>query len=160
MNSNVFKQRLPKAALLEPRFLGRCPTLYFLHFAKLERIPPRGAQTGSFPLNLVFSRSHCDPLSRVRLQFDVDLRQKSNKMEPVYKLEEDGSISITLKIKPEGSFLEQEEQIAEALAEVGRLASQLTMKKFDTNGDPIIVKNEKYTSRGEEKKNSKRRGAK
>lgn len=81
-------------------------------------------------------------------------------MEPTYKLEEDGSISITLSIKPEGSFLEQEEQIAEALAEVGRLASQLTMKKFDTNGDPIIVKNEKYTSRGEEKKNSNRRGAK
>jgi hypothetical protein len=33
-----------------------------------------------------------------------------------YKLEEDGSISITLKIKPTGSFWEQEEQIAEAAA--------------------------------------------
>lgn len=29
-----------------------------------------------------------------------------------YKLETDGSISMTLNIKPEGSMLEQEEQIA------------------------------------------------
>jgi hypothetical protein len=74
-----------------------------------------------------------------------------------YKIELDGSISITLNILPKGSFLEQEEQIAEAVAEVGRLASILAMKSHDTNGDPIIVSNAKYTSRGVEKKSSKRR---
>lgn len=75
-----------------------------------------------------------------------------------YKIELDGSVSITLSIKPEGSFLEQEEQIADALAEVGRLASELTMKQFDTDGRPVIIGNVKHTSRGLEKKNTKRRG--
>lgn len=69
-----------------------------------------------------------------------------------YKLETDGSISMTLNIKPEGSMLEQEEQIAAAVAEVGRLATQLSLSDFDTSGSPIIVNNEKYTSRGKEKK--------
>jgi len=69
-----------------------------------------------------------------------------------YKLETDGSISITLNIKPEGSMLEQEEQIAAAVAEVGRLATQLSLSDFDTSGSPIIVDNEKYTSWGKEKK--------
>ena len=70
-----------------------------------------------------------------------------------YKIEQDGSISITLNIMPKGSFLEQEEQIAAAVAEVGRLASALAMKAHDTDGRPIIVSNQKYTSRGTEKKN-------
>lgn len=75
-----------------------------------------------------------------------------------YKLEQDGSVSITLNIKPHGSMLEQEEQIAAAVAEVGRLATELSLKGFDTEGQPIIVDNVKHTSRGEEKKRSKRRG--
>jgi hypothetical protein len=57
-----------------------------------------------------------------------------------------------LNIIPKGSFLEQEEQIAEAVSEVGRLASALAMKAHDTDGSPIIVANRKYTSRGLEKK--------
>lgn len=69
-----------------------------------------------------------------------------------YKIEVDGSMSITLNIKPTGNFLEQEEQIAAGVAEVGRLASELAMKNFDTDGSPIIVSNSKYTSRGQEKK--------
>lgn len=75
-----------------------------------------------------------------------------------YKIEEDGSISITLNIKPVGTFLEQEEQIAEAAAEVGRLASVLTLSRYDTDGGAIIVNNMKYTSRGREKKSTKPRG--
>ncbi len=77
-----------------------------------------------------------------------------------YKLESDGSVSITLNIKPEGSMLEQEEQIAAAVAEVGRLATELSLKGFDTNGQPLIVENVKHTSRGQEKKHSKPRGEK
>lgn len=69
-----------------------------------------------------------------------------------YKIESDGSMTITLNIKPTGNYLEQEEQIAAGVAEVGRLASELAMKSFDTDGSPIIVSNTKYTSRGEEKK--------
>jgi len=77
-----------------------------------------------------------------------------------YKIENDGSISIILNIKPTGSMLEQEEQIAAAVAEVGRLATELSLKGFDTDGAPIIVDNVKHTSRGKEKKNSKRPGGK
>lgn len=73
-----------------------------------------------------------------------------------YKEESDGSISITLNIKPTGTMLEQEEQIAEGVAEVGRLATSLSLKSFDTDGHPIIVDNVKHTSRGEEKKTTKR----
>lgn len=77
-----------------------------------------------------------------------------------YKIEVDGSMSITLNIKPTGNFLEQEEQIAAGVAEVGRLASELAMKNFDTDGSPIIVSNSKYTSRGQEKKNFRPLGVK
>lgn len=77
-----------------------------------------------------------------------------------YKVELDGSMTITLNIKPTGNFLEQEEQISAAVAEVGRLASALTMKSYDTDGSAIISGNVKYTSRGLEKKTSRRRGGK
>jgi len=71
-------------------------------------------------------------------------------------MEADGSIIITMKLKPEGSFLEQKEQIAVAVAEVGRLASHLSVKAHDTDSRPLIVENQKYTSRGVEKKTTKR----
>lgn len=77
-----------------------------------------------------------------------------------YKIESDGSISIVLNIKPQGSMLEQEEQIAEAVAEVGRLATVLSLSSFDTDGQPVIVSNVRHTSRGQEKKTFKRRGGK
>jgi hypothetical protein len=74
-----------------------------------------------------------------------------------YKIESDGSVTITMNIKPQGSMLEQEEQIASALAEVGRLATALSLKEFDTDGRAVIVDNVKHTSRGQEKKDIKRR---
>lgn len=77
-----------------------------------------------------------------------------------YKIEADGSISITVNIKPIGGMLEQEEQIAEAVAEVGRLATVLSLHSFDTDGQPVIVANVKHTSRGREKKTFKRPGGK
>lgn len=55
-------------------------------------------------------------------------------------------------------MLEQEEQIASALSEAGRLASELTLKSFDTDGESLMVNNEKLSSRGEEKKTTKRPG--
>ena len=69
-----------------------------------------------------------------------------------YKFETDGSITITMKIKPAGSMLEQEEQIAAALSEAGRIATVFSIKGFDTDGQAQIKGNEKYTSRGKEKK--------
>lgn len=77
-----------------------------------------------------------------------------------YKIESDGTITITTKLKPEGSMLEQEEQIAAAVAEAGRIATVLSMKGFDTEGQSVVLNNEKYTSRGQEKKVTKRRTVK
>jgi hypothetical protein len=69
-----------------------------------------------------------------------------------YKIEKDGSISIIMNICPHGSMLEQEEQIAAAVAEVGRLATELSLKGFDTDGQPIVVDNMKtYQPRGGKK---------
>lgn len=77
-----------------------------------------------------------------------------------YKVEADGSVTITMNIKPEGSMLEQEEQIAQALGEMGRMATALSLQGFDTDGRPVVVDNVKHTSRGQEKKTTKRRTGK
>ena len=81
-------------------------------------------------------------------------------MSTEYKIESDGTITITTKLNPEGSMLEQEEQIAAAVAEAGRIATVFSMKRFDTEGQSVVVNNEKYTSRGREKKVTKRRTVK
>ncbi len=81
-------------------------------------------------------------------------------MKAEHKIEKDGSISITLNIKAEGSMLQQEEQIAEAIAEAGRIATAYSLRQFDTDGRPIVVNNVKHTSRGQEKKTTKRRTGK
>ena len=78
-------------------------------------------------------------------------------MSAQYKKEADGRVTITLNIKPTGTMLEQEEQIAEAVSQVGRLATALSLQDLDTDGRPLIVNNEKHTSRGREKKATKRR---
>lgn len=93
----------------------------------------------------------------MQFPFDVDLRPKIQDMNTEYKIDPDGTISITTKFKPEGSLLEQEEQIAAALAEAGRIATLFSLKSFDTSGEAVIKENEKYTSRGQEKKSTKRR---
>jgi hypothetical protein len=65
---------------------------------------------------------------------------------------EDGTIEVTIKIRPEGNLFEQETQIAEALAEAGRLAMEARLVTFDSDGSAIIVSNAKYTSKGRKKK--------
>lgn len=77
-----------------------------------------------------------------------------------YKIEADGSVTITMNFKPEGSMLEQEEQIAQAVAEMGRMATAFSLQNFDTDGRPVVVDNVKHTSRGKEKKVSRRRTGK
>jgi len=57
-------------------------------------------------------------------------------------------------------MLEQEEQIAAAVAEAGRIATVFSLKDFDTAGQSQIRGNEKFTSRGQEKKVSKHRTVK
>jgi uncharacterized Fe-S cluster-containing radical SAM superfamily enzyme len=78
-------------------------------------------------------------------------------METNYKKESNGSITVSINVKLEGTMLTQEEQIEQALKELGLKMSQLSVESFDTDGAPIIVSNEKYTSKGQEKKRFRRR---
>jgi hypothetical protein len=77
-------------------------------------------------------------------------------METKYNKESDGSITVSINVKLEGTMLSQEEQIEQALIELGLKMSQLSVESFDTDGAPIIVKNERYTSKGQEKKRFRR----
>jgi len=51
-------------------------------------------------------------------------------------------------------MLQQEEQIRQAINQVGRSATGLALKSFDTNGDPIKIDGVKYTSKKPQKKTS------
>lgn len=78
-------------------------------------------------------------------------------MKAQYTKRADGSINISVDYKLVGEFEQQEDQIAEMVNEVGRLAYELAMKGLDLEGQPIIWENDRYTSKGEEKKTIKRR---
>lgn len=50
-------------------------------------------------------------------------------MKAKYQIELDGSISITISFNPVGTFLEQEEQLAKAVTEAGRLGSKVLLER-------------------------------
>lgn len=51
-------------------------------------------------------------------------------------------------------MLEKEEEIARSVNELGRVATEEALRQFDTDGRPVVVGNEKYTSKGAEKKST------
>ncbi len=76
------------------------------------------------------------------------------------KIIKKNSKKITLQIEIEldsTSMLNSEEQIAQALNEAGKKASQEALEQFDTNGDPIDVDGSILTSKGRQKKSIKLR---
>lgn len=76
------------------------------------------------------------------------------------KQEADGSYTATINFRMEGSMLSMEEEIARMVNEVGLAATVEALKKLDSQGQPLARNNEKHTSRGQEKKVTKRRTAK
>lgn len=72
-----------------------------------------------------------------------------------FNREEDGSLTVSINLQFEGSLLEMENNIAKAVNELGVLATVEALKKFDTDGSPIVVENQKYTSKGLVKKNTR-----
>lgn len=68
----------------------------------------------------------------------------------------DGSLTITIHIKPEGDLLAQETALQLAFQAAGVLAMGETLRAFDTDGQPIVSDNKRYTSRWQEKKNIRR----
>lgn len=77
-------------------------------------------------------------------------------MESSYNKAPDGTVTLTVTFKLEGNLSDQETALQGYLNEAGRLALMETIKELDTDGRPIVVNNERYTSRGQEKKRSKR----
>lgn len=71
-------------------------------------------------------------------------------MESTYKKAADGTVTITT-FKPEGDLMDQETALQIGLHEAGRLAMLEAIKDLDTDGRPIVISNEGYTSRGAEK---------
>ncbi len=65
---------------------------------------------------------------------------------------ETDSVTIEVTIEFTNSMLKSEEAILEAVNEVGNLASQGALKSFDTDGSPIMIGPDKWTSKGQELK--------
>lgn len=72
------------------------------------------------------------------------------------KQEEDGSLTVSVNLRFEGSMLEMEEKIAQTVNELGKFATVEALKQFDTDGSAIVLENKKYTSKGLVKKNTRR----
>jgi hypothetical protein len=70
--------------------------------------------------------------------------------------ESDGSITLSVNFKLEGSMLEMEDHIQQMVNEMGLKATLAALEKFDTDGTPIIVGGKTLTSKGKIKKKSTR----
>jgi hypothetical protein len=73
---------------------------------------------------------------------------------PKLSKESDGSLTISINLKLSGTMLEQEEQIRDAVNQVGRSATGVALKSFDTNGEAILIDGLKHTSKEPQKKSS------
>ena len=64
-------------------------------------------------------------------------------------------LSIEIDLDP-SSMLTSEEQIAKALNEAGLVATKEALELLDTDGSPIELGGKLLTSKGKQKKNTKR----
>ena len=55
-------------------------------------------------------------------------------------------LTIEVEINLEGSMLEMEENIMEALNSAGNIATRKALEKFDTDGSALEIGNQKLTS--------------
>lgn len=72
------------------------------------------------------------------------------------KEELDGSYTLSMNLKLEGSMLEMEEHIQQMVNSIGLQVTLAALGKFETDGSPIEHQGSKLTSKGVQKKVSKR----
>jgi hypothetical protein len=72
------------------------------------------------------------------------------------KQESDGSFTLSVNIRLSGNMMEMENEIQRIANEVGRAATLEALHQFDTDGRSIVVENKTHTSKGIQKKNTKR----
>src|SRR5215469_5913423 len=61
----------------------------------------------------------------------------------------DNTLTVQIEITLDGSLMQMEEHIQDALNEAGILATEKALEQFDTDGSPIILGNTKLTARRE-----------
>lgn len=76
-------------------------------------------------------------------------------MEPTLHCEPDGSYTVSLNVRLEGSLLEKEEQIAAHVNTLGNYLTGKVLQDLDTDGSPIVRHNVKFTTKGQQKKTTK-----
>jgi len=64
----------------------------------------------------------------------------------------DGTVTISVTLELVGSMMEMENDILDGINEVGCLATGEALKRFDTEGQPIIRNGEKYTAKNQDAK--------
>ncbi|MEM6342650.1 MAG: hypothetical protein AAF927_02175 [Bacteroidota bacterium] len=69
--------------------------------------------------------------------------------------ESDGSYTLSINLKFEGSMLEIEEYIQERVNEIGLKATLAALAKFDTQGEALQIKGKSMSSKGAVKKSTK-----
>ncbi len=62
-------------------------------------------------------------------------------------------VVIKVSITMTASMLKTEESIQHSLNKAGCLATEIALSRYDTDGNPIMVNNEKFTSKGQIEKN-------
>jgi hypothetical protein len=73
-------------------------------------------------------------------------------MNPIIKIEADGSLTLSVNLRLSGSLLSQEEQIASALNSLGNLSTQEAMTHLDSQ----IQAPAGYSLKSYQKKSTKR----
>lgn len=76
-------------------------------------------------------------------------------MSMVVTKEKDGSYTLSMNIRLDGSLLQMEEQIAHSLNTLGNQLTGEALQALDTDGSALIANNIKYTSKGLKKKSTK-----
>lgn len=61
-------------------------------------------------------------------------------------------ITLQVEVDLNGSMLAMETSIQDAVNAVGSLASRTALERFDTDGDPIVIGGERWTSKGHQPK--------
>lgn len=64
----------------------------------------------------------------------------------------DGSLTVSFTFTPANSMLESEERLQRALNAAGNLATGKCLEQFDSDGTPLLVGGEKFTSKGRQPK--------
>lgn len=78
-------------------------------------------------------------------------------MKTTIKSQSEKKLTLEIEINLEGSMLEMEEKILEALNHAGSIATLKALERFDADGSPIEIGNQKLSSKGLQKKTSRHR---